>query len=182
MMCARMAWRTAGKLGCGGGPLILFSPLRGCETAMLKEGIGDHRHEGMTVKAMPGSSLEVIETEFLFQLLMGLFTNPARLDGAGECFDRRVDGQVREVVFALSAGPTFSDQPGLVAGHVLAAHIANALRRPVCDPHPHSGEASRQPTFGAMAPADRAPMMRPRAWPPPRSTCCRGCVAVVGDL
>jgi hypothetical protein len=23
----------------------------------------------------------VIETEFLFQLLMGLFTNPARLDG-----------------------------------------------------------------------------------------------------
>ena len=124
-------------------PVDFFSPLRGCETAMLKEGIGDHCHEGMTVKAMPGSSLEVIETEFLFQLLMGLFTNPARLDGAGECFDRLVDGQVREVVFALSAGPTFSDQPGLVAGHVLAAHIANALRRPVCDPHPHSGEASR---------------------------------------
>jgi hypothetical protein len=97
---------------------------------MLKEGIGDHRHEGVTVKTVPGSSLEVIETEFLFQLLMGLFTDPARLDGAGERFDRRVDGQVREVVFALSAGPTFADQPGLVAGHVLAAHIANALRRP----------------------------------------------------
>jgi hypothetical protein len=31
---------------------------------MLKEGIGDHRHEGMTVDAMPRSSLEVIETEF----------------------------------------------------------------------------------------------------------------------
>ena len=124
---------------------------------MLKEGIGDHRHEGVTVEAVAGSSLEVIETEFLFQLLMGLFTNPARLDGAGEYLDRRVDGPVREVVFALSAGPTFSDQPGFVAGHVLAAHIANALRRTVCDPHPHSGEACRQPTFCAVAPADRAP-------------------------
>ena len=47
-----------------GGSLILFFPPRACEAAMLKEGIGDHRHEGMTVDAMPRSSLEVIETEF----------------------------------------------------------------------------------------------------------------------
>ena len=36
---------------------------------MLEEGICDHRHERMTVKTLPGSSLEVIETEFFFQLL-----------------------------------------------------------------------------------------------------------------
>ena len=34
----------------------------------------------MTVKALPGSSLEVVEAEFLFQLLMGLLANPSRLD------------------------------------------------------------------------------------------------------
>ena len=43
---------------------------------MLEEGICDHRHERMTVKALPGSSLEVIETEFFFQLLWSI-TLPA---------------------------------------------------------------------------------------------------------
>ena len=38
---------------------------------MLEEGVGDHCHERMTMKAGPRSSLEVIEAEFLFQLLMG---------------------------------------------------------------------------------------------------------------
>ena len=41
---------------------------------MLEEGVSDHCHERVTMKASPRSSLEVIETEFLFQLLMGLFT------------------------------------------------------------------------------------------------------------
>src|ERR1700735_2715740 len=88
---------------------------------------------------------------------MGLLTNPPRLDGTGEHLESRVDGQVREVVFALSAGATFADQPGLFAGHVLAAHVANALPRPVSDPYPHSREACRQSTFCAAAPTDRAP-------------------------
>jgi len=33
---------------------------------MLEEGISDHGHERMTVKALPGSSFEVVETEFFF--------------------------------------------------------------------------------------------------------------------
>ena len=48
---------------------------------MLEEGVGDHCHERVTVKALPGSSLEVIEAEFFFQLLMRLFADPSRLDG-----------------------------------------------------------------------------------------------------
>ena len=47
---------------------------------MLEEGVSDHRHERVTMKALPGSSLEVVEAEFLFQLLMGLFADPSRLD------------------------------------------------------------------------------------------------------
>ena len=47
---------------------------------MLEECVGDHGHECMTMEALPGSSLEVIKPEFLFQLLMGLFANPSRFD------------------------------------------------------------------------------------------------------
>ena len=47
---------------------------------MLKEGERDHYHERMAVKALPGSSLEVIETEFFFHLLVGLLANPSCLD------------------------------------------------------------------------------------------------------
>jgi hypothetical protein len=36
----------------------------------------------MTVKALPGSSLEVVEAEFFFQLLMGLLADPSRLNVA----------------------------------------------------------------------------------------------------
>ena len=47
---------------------------------MLEEGVGDHHHERVTMKALPGSSLEVVEAEFLFQLLMGLFADLSCLD------------------------------------------------------------------------------------------------------
>ena len=69
---------------------------------MLEEGISNHCHERVTVKAMPGSSLEVIETEFFFQLLMRLFANPARLDGGCQAAQVRVGGQVCEIVFLLA--------------------------------------------------------------------------------
>jgi hypothetical protein len=35
------------------GPIDSFFPRCGCETAMLQEGVSDHRHECMTVKALP---------------------------------------------------------------------------------------------------------------------------------
>lgn len=49
---------------------------------MLEEGVSDHRHKRMTVKALPGSALEAIESEFFFQLLVSLLANPSRLDGS----------------------------------------------------------------------------------------------------
>jgi hypothetical protein len=69
---------------------------------MLKEGVGDHSHERMTVKAWPRSSLEVIEAEFFFQLLMGLLAVPSRLDGGSQGSQVHRGGQVGEVVFPLS--------------------------------------------------------------------------------
>jgi hypothetical protein len=58
--------------------LILFPPCR-FDLAILEEGVGNHCHERMTGKALPGSALEVIETEFFFQLLVSLRVNPSRL-------------------------------------------------------------------------------------------------------
>ena len=48
---------------------------------MLKEGVSDHRHKRMTVKALTGSSLEVIKAEFFLHLLVSLLANPPRLYG-----------------------------------------------------------------------------------------------------
>src|SRR6266566_7927575 len=48
-MSSRMAWRTAGNVGRGGGPLILFFPPCCFKPAILEESVGDHRHERMTV-------------------------------------------------------------------------------------------------------------------------------------
>jgi len=50
---------------------------------MLEEGVRDHCHESVPMKALPGSSLEVVEAEFLFQLLVGLLADPAFFDRGG---------------------------------------------------------------------------------------------------
>jgi hypothetical protein len=64
----------------GGGCDSFFPPC--CfEAAILEESVSSHRHERMTVKALPGSALEVTETKFFFQLLVSLLANPSCLDG-----------------------------------------------------------------------------------------------------
>ena len=98
----RMAWRTAGRLGLGGGPSVLFSPPRFSEAPVLEEGHGHHGHERVSVKPSPGSALEVIKAELLFHLLVGLLAGPARLDGGGEGLQVRFGGQVGEIVFPLA--------------------------------------------------------------------------------
>jgi hypothetical protein len=46
---SRIACLMAGMLGCGGGPETLFFPSRCFEAAGLKEGVGDHRHQRMSM-------------------------------------------------------------------------------------------------------------------------------------
>jgi hypothetical protein len=50
----------------------------------LEEGKGEHCHERMAVKSLPGSPFEVVEPQLLFQLLMGLLANPTCLDGGSQ--------------------------------------------------------------------------------------------------
>ena len=81
---------------------MLFFPFRLLETLMLQERVGDHGHERVPAQALPGSPFEVIEAELFFHLLMGLLTNPARLDGGGERLKIGIRGKIGEIVFALA--------------------------------------------------------------------------------
>ena len=69
---------------------LFFFSSRLSEPAGLQKGVGHHRHQGMAVKSGPGSSLEVIQPQLLFELLMGLFAYPACFDRASQDLDRRV--------------------------------------------------------------------------------------------
>ena len=51
---------------------------------MLEEGVGDHGQQRVTMKASPGTALEVVEAELFLELLAPLLADPAGLDGGGE--------------------------------------------------------------------------------------------------
>jgi hypothetical protein len=42
------------------------------DSSMLEEGERDHREQGVVMKAVPRTAFEVVEPEFLFELLMRL--------------------------------------------------------------------------------------------------------------
>ena len=69
---------------------------------MLQEGEGEHRHECMAVKTLPGSPFEVVEPKLLFQLLMGLLTNPSCLDSGSQGAQTSHSRQIGEVAFLLA--------------------------------------------------------------------------------
>ena len=106
----------------------------------MQVGVGDHRHGRRAVQAMPGAAFEVVEAEFLLELLMRLFVNPSRFDCRGERLETGVGRQVGKIVFALARGATLANEPGLLAWHVLRALLMDALWRTIGDPHAHSGE------------------------------------------
>ena len=86
----------------------------------------------------------MVEAELFLELLVRLFADPACLDGASEIPDRRICGQVREIIFALAAGTMLTNQPSFFPGHVLRTRSADTLRRAVGDAHAHDGKARAQ--------------------------------------
>src|SRR3954469_11898818 len=127
-----MARRISGSQGCGGGPLpASFSPPpRRPQGPVLRVGEGNAGHQRVPVQAGPGPALEVAEAEFLFELLVRLFANPARLDGGGQGTQRGPRRQVCEVVFALPARAPLADQPDLIAGQVAVVRPSLAVADP----------------------------------------------------
>jgi hypothetical protein len=83
------------------------------KATVLQEGESEHRHERMAVKTLPGSSLEVVEAESLFQL-MRMLANPSCLYGGGQSAQIGRGRQIGEVVLLLSRRPVFADEPSLI--------------------------------------------------------------------
>ena len=143
-----MACRIAGRLSWGGGPLLFPSSHRR-ETLVLQECERDQRHQRVSVQAAPGAALEVVEAEFLLELLVRLLANPAPLDCRGQFLQSRASRQVGEIVLPLARRAMLAHKPDLLAWHVLGALVADALWRAVGDPHPHGRKAGREPALGA---------------------------------
>ena len=74
--------------------MILFFPSHFCEAAMLEECVSNHCHQRVTMKAVPRPLLEVVEPEFLLQLLMSLFANPPCLDRRSQAAQVHLGGQL----------------------------------------------------------------------------------------
>src|SRR5260370_11304629 len=110
------------------------------------------------MKALPGSSLEVVEAEFLFQLLMTLFANPSRLDGGGQGAQVGRSRQVGEIVFLLARGAVFADKPGFVARQMLLALVPDPLRWSVGCAYADSSKAGLELAFRPGSPAHTSPL------------------------
>src|SRR5262245_62270782 len=77
----------------------------------------------MTMQALPGSALEVIETKFFFQLLVSLLADPSRLDGSRQGAQvRRLSAQNSETGKKESAGHR-------LIRHWLIASLSNSPSR-----------------------------------------------------
>ena len=109
------------------------------------------------MQALPGSTLKVIDTEFFFQLLMGLLADPSRLDGCRQGAQVGLRRQVGEIVFFLSRRTVFGDEPSLLPGEVLLPLVPDPLRWSVGDWHANGSKTRLEPSLGAGTPTDGVP-------------------------
>ena len=100
----------------------------------------------------------MVEAEFLLDLLMSPFADPARLYRNGEGFEAGVGGEVGQIVFLFAGGAPLADEPNLLARHMLHAFVADPLRRSVGDAHANGGEAGFQGALRSPAPIERPPL------------------------
>ena len=124
---------------------------------MLEECVSNHRHQRMTMKAVPRSSLEVIETEFLLQLLMSLLADPSCLDRRSQAAQVHPSGQVGKIVF-FSPDVRCSPMSQASSPGRCVTPIPYPLRRSVGSTHADSSKSGFQPTFRPAAPTHGFPL------------------------
>ena len=100
----------------------------------------------------PRSTFEMVEAEFLLELLMSLLADPPVLDRSGELSERCPGRQVRHIVLPFSTRPPFPNEPDLVAGHALHAIVAHPVLVAVGHANTASRKQAGQPAFGATPP------------------------------
>ena len=137
----------------------------------LQEQVGDQAEQRVPVQADPGAALEVVEAEFLFKLLVRLLAHPARLDRRGQPLQGGAGRQIGQVTLALAQSAALSDQPSLLAGHMLGATSMQAHRHSIRHAHAPGREGGLERTLGALPPCQRPPAFsRQRRWAAQAST------------
>jgi hypothetical protein len=114
-----------------GSPVPLPYPAVRGEAEMLQIGTGDAGPQRVSVSSSPRTSLEASQPEFVFQLLVRLFAEPARLDGGRGRPQRRVRGQIAAVVLPLAADAPFARPPDLLSRPVPAIGPRCSIANPV---------------------------------------------------
>ena len=144
-----------GQARPGRGPPC-FPPLRRTQPPVLEEGVGDHGHERVAVRAGPRAALEVVEAELFLELLVRLLAHPARLAGDRQRLQVRVGRQSGEVILPLAR----------VAGVPAARPRARRAHRPSAGTS--APRSSRSPAGAASAarprPAARRASGADRPW------------------
>ena len=125
---------------------------------MLEECVSNHCHQRVTMKAVPRPSLEVVETEFLLQLLVTLFADPSCLDRRSQAAQIHLGGQVGKIIFLLPGRAVLADEPGFVAWQMLLTLIPYSLRGSVGGTHTDSSKSGFQPTFRPATPTHSFPL------------------------
>src|SRR6202167_5577014 len=106
----------------------------------------------MMMKPAPTSSLEMPQTQFMFQFFIVAFDDPAQLGQADQVRDFRFHRQGRQPIlggFGFSL-PPLDEQP-------LLGTRFRTLLIPMRRTDPHSGELRTEPTLGAGPPGDALP-------------------------
>src|SRR5207245_9789404 len=117
----------------------------------------DHLHQGFSMHALPGSSLAVFVTHFLFRLLIRLLANLSRFHDRRQPAQLRLGWQLGEIILRFSADAALADQPNLFSGKMLLSLVADPLWRSIRDTHPNGGETRFQCALGSLPPADGPP-------------------------
>ena len=111
----------------------------------MEEGVGDHRHQRVSMQSRPGSTFEVVGPKLLRELLMGLFTDPPGLDRGSERLDGGIGRQVRYIVFLFLGRPPLADEPDLVTRHALHTVIGHSVLVAIRNADTAGREAACQP-------------------------------------
>src|SRR6516225_185154 len=104
----------------------------------LQEPIGEEAHGGVVVEARPRAALEVVQAQFLFELLIALLDVPTTLPQLHRVLQRRAGRQVGQRVANRAVDPPFDEQPAcfsLRVGHMVGGPpVLPAVRRPDAPP------------------------------------------------
>src|SRR5918994_3729037 len=141
-------------------------------TFVLEPRVGERREDDVTLPPRQGTPFEVIEAEFVLQLLILLFDRPALVRQSDQRAQRRRRRQVDEIVLGPVARPesALAEEPDLGREATVAPVVCGGDARGA-EPGPPCG-------LGTVAPRDDAPRAcglgcRPRALLESRDVGCQ---------